>query len=78
MRDDDEYKTDTKDPLVFEARFASRKFLLTLLVLVAVTVLRVLGFVDTAAWSEVTRWALGLYMAGNVGTWLADTLKARP
>jgi len=63
---------------VEDRRYASRKFLLTLLVLVSVTVLRVLDFVDTAAWSDVTRWALGLYMAGNVGTWLADTLKARP
>ena len=59
------------------SRYASRKFLLTLLLLTATTALRVLEFIDTPAWSEVVRWSLGLYMAGNVGAAAAGLLEKR-
>ena len=49
-----------------ERRFASRKFVLTSSVLVASTVLVLRGTLTPDAWSEVVRWVLGLYLAGNV------------
>lgn len=60
-----------------DRRYASRKFLLTLLVLMAATALRVMGLIDPPAWADVVKWALGLYMAGNVGSWAVDAMKAK-
>lgn len=64
-------------PSAADRRYASRKFLLALLVLLAGGAFRVLGYVDPAAWVELTKWTLGLYCAGNVGAWAVDAVRAR-
>jgi hypothetical protein len=55
-----------------DRRYASRKFLLALLVLITGGTFRVLGYIDAAAWVDLTKWTLGLYFVGNVGTWAVD------
>lgn len=77
MMDDAEYKPDTKDPLVFEARYASRKFLIAVGLLVTNTVLLYAGLIDKALYVDGQKWITGLYMAGNVGTWLAEAMKGK-
>jgi hypothetical protein len=47
------------------SRFASRKFLLAVLVVLLAAGLLAAGRIGDAAWVEVTIWAAGLYMAGN-------------
>lgn len=52
--------------------FASRKFLLALLVVVGAAGLLWADKIDAARWVDVTTWALGLYMLGNGATaWAA-------
>ena len=59
-------------------RYASRKFLLTATMLTAATVLLAYERINAATWSSTTTWIMGLYMAGNVGTWAVDALRAGP
>lgn len=60
-----------------DSRYASRKFLLALLVLITGGAFRVLGYIDAAVWVDLTKWTLGLYFVGNVGTWAVDAFKAK-
>lgn len=70
--------TNPADPAPGDARrYASRKFLLTTAMLIAATVLLAYGRIDAATWSSTTTWIMGLYMAGNVGTWAVDALRPR-
>lgn len=50
------------DPLV---RLASRKFLVTVLVIAIATVLNVIEML-TPLWVECVTWLVGLYITGNV------------
>ena len=63
-------------------RYASRKFLLAVAMLAGTAAALAAGKIDAATWADVSKWVLGLYMAGNVGTWLSDALRqslgARP
>ena len=45
--------------------FASRKFILVVLVVLASAGLLLAGRIGEASWVEVTIWCVGLYMAGN-------------
>jgi hypothetical protein len=55
---------------VIDSRFASRKFILAAAMLAAGIALLVLGFVDAEQWVSFSTWILGLYVTGNVGTYL--------
>lgn len=55
---------------MIDAKFSSRKFILTAFLLVAALVLLVCKVIDQATWSSVTTWVLGLYITGNVGSYL--------
>lgn len=57
-------------------RFSSRKFLLTILVLATGVAFLLLGQIDAALWVDLTKWTLGLYFAGNVGTWAVEAFRA--
>ena len=59
------------------SRYASRKFVLTVAVLMLAALYRELGVLSEAGWVDLTKWTLGLYFAGNVGTWVADAMRAR-
>ncbi len=59
------------------SRFASRKFLLTIAVLVTAAVYRETGTLSQELWVDLTKWVLGMYFAGNVGTWAVDAIKGR-
>ena len=48
------------------AKFASRKFILALLVILAATALCVLGFIDGQTWAMACGGALTVHAAGNV------------
>lgn len=51
--------------------FASRKWILALLVVALSTGLLWLGRIDAARWTDAVIWVTGLYMAGNGATALA-------
>ena len=59
-------------------KFASRKSAMSMLVAIAALVLLVLvlEFIKPEVWADVTKWIVGLYMAGNVGASVADGIKA--
>lgn len=59
-----------------DTRYASRKFILTAFLLVAAIVLLLCKIIDQDTWASVTTWVLGLYMTGNVGTYLVTKTKA--
>ena len=59
-----------------DRKFASRKFAMAMLLAVAALVLLVLEFIKPEVWADVTKWIVGLYMAGNVGASVADGIKA--
>lgn len=61
-----------------DRRYASRKFLLALLVLVTGGAFRVLGYLDAATWVDLTKWTLALYFGANVGGWLIDAFRSKP
>lgn len=48
------------------SRYASRKFLLALLVLLAATALRAFGLIDGGMWVTVASLTLTLYLGANV------------
>lgn len=48
-------------------RFASRKFILAALLLLAALGLLIAGIIDQETWSGFSTWVLGLYVTGNVG-----------
>jgi hypothetical protein len=47
-------------------RYASRKFVLTLLTMITATALLVAGAIDGDAWYKTMALSLGLYVTGNV------------
>ena len=51
---------------VLMSRYASRKFLLALLVLAAATALRAFGLIDGGMWVTVASLDLTLYLGANV------------
>lgn len=57
-------------------KFASRKFAMAMLLAVAALALLVLELIKPEVWADVTKWIVGLYMAGNVGASVADGIKA--
>ncbi len=59
-------------------RYASRKFLLTVVVLVAATTLLAIDMISDQLWSDTVKWTLGLYFGANVLSWATDALKGRP
>ena len=68
---------DEANDLRLSRRVASRKFMLAVCVLVLAAWLLLSGRIEAAVWSELTIYTLGLYFAGNVGTWFAEALKGR-
>lgn len=60
-----------------DRRFASRKFILTVLALLAGGAFRVLGYIDAPLWVDFTKWTLALYFGANVGTWAVDAFKGK-
>lgn len=46
----------------------SRKLILTIVLIIAMGVLNWFGHVDSSDFTEFVQWALGFYIAGNVGT----------
>lgn len=60
-----------------ESKFMSRKFILTCLILLAALGLFIAGRISAELWSDQTKWIVGLYFAGNVGTWLAEAIKGK-
>ena len=64
------------------SRYASRKFLLAVTMLIGAAVALGAGKIDASTWADVSKWVTGLYMAGNVGAWLSNSLRqalgARP
>lgn len=52
---------------VASTRYASRKFVLTCAAFLAGVVFYALGRMTTPEWVGFTTWALGLYLAANVG-----------
>ncbi len=59
----------------YASRYASRKFILTAAMLLTAAGLLLYGSIDATTWASVSTWVLGLYMAGNVGTWATDALR---
>lgn len=55
-----------------DARFASRKFVLTAFLQLVVLGLLLAGIVDAAVWKDFSITVLMLYMAGNVGAALVE------
>ena len=49
-----------------KAEYASRKFLLTLLILGVETALLVLGYIPATIWKEIVEILIFTYIAGNV------------
>lgn len=68
---------DEGNDLRLTRRIASRKFLLAVSVLTLAAWLLLTGRIEDKVWSELTIYTLGLYFAGNVGTWFADAIKGR-
>jgi hypothetical protein len=60
-----------------DQRFRSRKFMLAMLSFVMSSAWLALGMIDALQWVDITKWVLGLYLAGNVGDTAAERL-ARP
>jgi len=60
-----------------ERRYASRKFLIAVVLVAATMALFVLGRIDAVLWADVTKWIVGLYYAGNVGTWLTEAIRSK-
>lgn len=50
-----------------DARFASRKFILTCVLIFMAATAFAFGQITSDQLLEYTKWLLGLYMAGNVG-----------
>ena len=59
------------------SRYASRKFLLTVAVLVVGAIYRETGALSQELWVDLTKWTLGLYFGANVGTWLTDAIRSK-
>lgn len=55
-------------------RYASRKFLMACSIIAAGHVALAMRAIDAAQWLDLMKWTAGIYMAGNVGTWLVDAL----
>lgn len=60
--------------LALDRRFASRKWRLSLLALVLCVLARALNWVDGAQFVSLVEWVVGLYMAGNVGSAVAEKI----
>lgn len=58
-------------------KFSSRKFILTAFLLIAAIVLLVCKLSDQETWASVTTWVLGLYVTGNVGTYLVTKMATK-
>lgn len=58
-----------------DTNFASRKFILTCLMLLSTLALFLLGYIDSATWADVSKWVMGIYCAANAATWATDVLK---
>jgi len=69
--------TDTADTPREASRYASRKFLMAVALLVANLVLLGVGWIDKALYVDFAKWITGLYFAGNVGTWLAEAMRGK-
>lgn len=50
-----------------DARFASRKFILTCVLILMAATAFALGLITPEQFIDYTKWLLGLYMVGNVG-----------
>jgi hypothetical protein len=50
-----------------DAKYASRKFLLAVLVLLAAGAARVFGLLEPELAVDLVKWTLGLYFGANVG-----------
>jgi len=50
-----------------DARYASRKFLLTCVLVMMAATAFALGLITPEQFIDYTKWLLGLYMVGNVG-----------
>jgi hypothetical protein len=57
--------------------YKSRKFLLAVGCIAIATALLLAGLIESEHWVDVTKWVTGLFMAGNVGEKVADTMKAK-
>lgn len=60
-----------------DSKYASRKFIMSMLMLIVTTALLVLGYLDDSVWASTVVWLTGLYMAGNAATWFADAFKGK-
>ena len=66
------------DPVLREQRrFASRKFVFSVAVWIGGTIGWSTGMMDSAQWTEFSRWILGIYLAGNVGETAFDVMFQR-
>ena len=50
-----------------DARYASRKFVLSCAAFLAGTGLLIAGLISSDQWVTFTQWIVGLYLAANVG-----------
>ena len=48
-----------------DTRFASRKFIVTCIVLIISTTLILNKYIDASVFADISKWVLGLYMTGN-------------
>lgn len=68
---------DTADTPRESSRYASRKFLITVGLLVANVALLYVGLIDKTLYVDSAKWITGLYFGANVASWAADLLKGR-
>jgi hypothetical protein len=59
------------------SRYASRKFLVAVVLLVINVVVLGVGWIDSAQYVDFAKWITGLYYGANVATWVTDLLKGR-
>lgn len=60
-----------------QRKWASRKVLIALLVILLATLLCAYGRVADTVWGDVVKWITGLYMLGNVGSGAVELLRGR-